>query len=138
MHNNKEHKMIAKSIRMLSALSYERKKELAIQLLAECEVGEFRKKMEDMYQNTPVDEREVFTEEDIYERMSDSADDGQLLKTLDKEVLVEARKLLGLPERKFGQCPGCGCESGDGITETCEHPDGCGFWKALANAASES
>ena len=23
-------------------------------------------------------------------------------------------------------CPGCGCKPGDGITESCNHPDGCG------------
>lgn len=27
-------------------------------------------------------------------------------------------------------CPGCGCEPGDGITETCNNPDGCGFSKS--------
>lgn len=26
-------------------------------------------------------------------------------------------------------CPGCGCKPGEGITETCNHPQGCGFWK---------
>jgi hypothetical protein len=26
-------------------------------------------------------------------------------------------------------CQGCNCAPGDGITETCNHPDGCGFWK---------
>ena len=23
-------------------------------------------------------------------------------------------------------CPGCGCVPGEGITDDCEHPDGCG------------
>ncbi len=27
-------------------------------------------------------------------------------------------------------CPGCGCEPGDGITESCDAEDGCGFHKA--------
>lgn len=26
-------------------------------------------------------------------------------------------------------CPGCGCRPGDGITEKCNHPAGCGYWK---------
>jgi hypothetical protein len=26
-------------------------------------------------------------------------------------------------------CPGCGCEPGDGVTEDCDDPAGCGFWK---------
>ena len=30
------------------------------------------------------------------------------------------------------ECPGCGCEPGDGYTESCEHPDGCGFFTAIA------
>lgn len=29
-------------------------------------------------------------------------------------------------------CPGCGCMPGDGITEDCSHPDGCGYWRAEA------
>ena|SRR5690349_7341640 len=28
-------------------------------------------------------------------------------------------------------CPGCGCAPGDGITESCNHPDGCGYFKSL-------
>ncbi len=27
------------------------------------------------------------------------------------------------------ECPGCGCQPGDGITDDCEHPDGCGWAK---------
>ncbi len=26
-------------------------------------------------------------------------------------------------------CPGCGKEPGEGVTESCNHPNGCGFWK---------
>jgi len=26
-------------------------------------------------------------------------------------------------------CPGCGCVPGDGVTEGCDHPDGCGYYK---------
>ena len=26
-------------------------------------------------------------------------------------------------------CPGCGCKPGDGYTEGCDHPDGCGFFR---------
>ena len=25
-------------------------------------------------------------------------------------------------------CPGCGCAPGEGITEGCTHPDGCGYY----------
>lgn len=28
-------------------------------------------------------------------------------------------------------CPGCGCMPGDGVTETCNDPNGCGFWKQM-------
>lgn len=27
-------------------------------------------------------------------------------------------------------CPGCGCQPGDGYTQGCSHPDGCGFFRA--------
>lgn len=27
-------------------------------------------------------------------------------------------------------CPGCGCMPGDGVTESCNHPDGCGWSKS--------
>lgn len=26
-------------------------------------------------------------------------------------------------------CPGCGKNPGDGLTDGCNHPDGCGFWR---------
>jgi len=29
-------------------------------------------------------------------------------------------------------CPGCGCKPGDGYTAECEHPAGCGYFKAMA------
>jgi len=32
-------------------------------------------------------------------------------------------------------CPGCGCKPGDGTTEGCDHPDGCGFFAAVERAA---
>jgi hypothetical protein len=28
-------------------------------------------------------------------------------------------------------CPGCRCRPGEGVTDGCMHPDGCGYWKAL-------
>jgi len=28
-------------------------------------------------------------------------------------------------------CLGCGCKPGDGITESCDHPEGCGYSKRL-------
>jgi hypothetical protein len=28
-------------------------------------------------------------------------------------------------------CPGCGCKAGDGRTDGCKHPDGCGYFDAL-------
>lgn len=28
-------------------------------------------------------------------------------------------------------CPGCGCTPGEGITETCDHPEGCGYSKSV-------
>ena len=31
-------------------------------------------------------------------------------------------------------CPGCGCAPGDGVTESCDHVDGCGHNRALAAA----
>ena len=29
-------------------------------------------------------------------------------------------------------CPGCGCEPGDGLTPGCEHEDGCGYLRGVA------
>lgn len=28
-------------------------------------------------------------------------------------------------------CPGCGRQPGDGVSATCDHPDGCGYWKSM-------
>jgi hypothetical protein len=30
-------------------------------------------------------------------------------------------------------CPGCGCMPGDGLTATCDHPDGCGYSRTYHN-----
>lgn len=39
---------------------------------------------------------------------------------------------LGAPDSDLGEaCPGCGCMPGDGLTEGCNHPEGCGFYHAL-------
>lgn len=27
-------------------------------------------------------------------------------------------------------CPGCGCRPGDGLTDGCEDPDGCGYFRS--------
>jgi hypothetical protein len=35
-------------------------------------------------------------------------------------------------------CPGCGCKPGDGLTASCEHPDGCGFNRAELSKALEA
>jgi len=32
-------------------------------------------------------------------------------------------------------CQGCGCEPGEGITEDCEEPLGCGYWKQWRDEA---
>mgnify|MGYP001585028116 CR=1 FL=1 len=34
-------------------------------------------------------------------------------------------------------CPGCGCKPGDGITESCNHPDGCGESKLQRGDSSK-
>lgn len=31
-------------------------------------------------------------------------------------------------------CPGCGCEPGDGLTDGCEHPEGCGYFREEGKA----
>jgi hypothetical protein len=33
--------------------------------------------------------------------------------------------------RQQEECPGCGCMPGEGITESCNDSDGCGYWRAL-------
>lgn len=33
-------------------------------------------------------------------------------------------------------CPGCGCKPGDGITDDCDDPGGCGYFKEWEAAAS--
>jgi hypothetical protein len=38
--------------------------------------------------------------------------------------LFMPRDLTDLPVEA---CPGCGCMPGDGRTESCAHPDGCGY-----------
>lgn len=35
-------------------------------------------------------------------------------------------------------CPGCNCKPGDGVTEGCSHPDGCGYFKTEVDSADIS
>jgi hypothetical protein len=48
-------------------------------------------------------------------------------------VCYEILRLLLNPENEdIQKCPGCGCMPGDGYTPSCNHPDGCGFYKSPA------
>ena len=44
-------------------------------------------------------------------------------------VVESTPSYLREPEEDPEACPGCGCRPGDGRTEGCHHPDGCGFWE---------
>jgi len=48
-------------------------------------------------------------------------------------VNFDAERIRGMilraHELREDACPGCGCQPGDGVTEGCEHPEGCGFWR---------
>lgn len=35
-------------------------------------------------------------------------------------------------------CPGCGCLPGEGRTNGCDHPDGCGFTRTLFTASTST
>lgn len=34
-------------------------------------------------------------------------------------------------------CPGCGSEPGDGVSASCDHPDGCGELKKMSQVGSD-
>ena len=44
-------------------------------------------------------------------------------------VVESTPSYLREPEEDPEACPGCGCRPGDGRTEGCKHPDGCGYWE---------
>jgi hypothetical protein len=46
---------------------------------------------------------------------------------MDQVVEVDGHEYMPID----APCPGCGCKSGEGLTPTCSHPAGCGFWRAL-------
>lgn len=49
-------------------------------------------------------------------------------------VLPSGNVVLGDPEDLDSEaCPGCGCLPGDGLTEGCNHPEGCGFFRQFAD-----
>lgn len=47
---------------------------------------------------------------------------------------TDAGKLYNMLECS---CLGCGCEPGDGVTEGCEHPEGCGWARDVHDATDE-
>lgn len=49
------------------------------------------------------------------------------------QAVVQAANRFKSPDEA---CPGCDCMPGDGITESCNHPDGCGYWKSFTNNRS--
>lgn len=53
----------------------------------------------------------------------------------ESEKQFDAADAASQKEEGLLQCPGCGCEPGDGITESCNHPGGCGFHKEYRDGA---
>lgn len=43
------------------------------------------------------------------------------------EMSVSSIKNHATEEHAEFACPGCGCEPGDGRTDGCPHPEGCGY-----------
>jgi hypothetical protein len=46
---------------------------------------------------------------------------------MDQVVEVDGHEYMPID----APCPGCGCKAGEGLTPTCSHPAGCGFWREL-------
>lgn len=44
---------------------------------------------------------------------------------------VEAVRLSHIAPPPDEACPGCGCKPGDGLTDGCFHPVGCGYFKRV-------
>lgn len=53
-------------------------------------------------------------------------------KTAYRIATVEAMRLSHIaPPADDEACPGCGCIPGDGLTDGCFHPVGCGYYKRV-------
>ena len=69
--------------------------------------------------------------ETVIDLFDDLLDGGGLPEETHQLIEAERNELAAeLSEMKYA-CPGCGCKPGDGITETCNHPVGCGYSKAV-------
>jgi formate dehydrogenase maturation protein FdhE len=62
--------------------------------------------------------------DDLEEEVEFLGDAIKWLQQAQKEAIDE------LERESAEACPGCGCKPGDGITESCEHPEGCGYFKS--------
>jgi len=98
-------------------------------------------KLEQLSDDIAADHLEEFAR-DLLSKHSDSlfcVDDirremaSELFETHPSELLPEIYDAITDAARKVFDafdpeaCPGCQCKPGDGLTEGCEHPKGCGF-----------
>jgi len=57
---------------------------------------------------------------------------------LNKRAAMVAGPASEVAELDPEACPGCGCMPGDGITDGCTHPEGCGYYALMvADEASD-
>ena len=77
----------------------------------------------------------------MHETVSTVTDDASLWTCLDRiehgfteKLQADAGTLCNVID---DSCPDCGCDAGDGVTEGCEHPEGCGWVRDVHGAADE-
>ena len=70
----------------------------------------------------------------VYQELDDEeggyTEDVEFWQNLEKVIDAGQYFEEDLPGQE--RCPTCKCGPGDGITETCNDPVGCGFWKRLS------
>jgi hypothetical protein len=71
---------------------------------------------------------------------SNAADPSDVLTIEDEAALMGAREPHdeGWTMVEGEECPGCHAQPGDGLTEGCNHPDGCGFWRQFVGDTAEA
>lgn len=69
--------------------------------------------------------------ERVAEGWAYTLDNGTTVVVTDDGDVLESSEEIEDEIAQGERCPGCGCEPGDGLTEGCAHPEGCGFFREL-------
>ena len=59
------------------------------------------------------------------------------MKTIQRRMNEKDARVARKPKLDPEACPGCGAMPGEGLTPSCKHEGGCGFWRGLMDGVKQ-